>query len=104
MGLPPGRTNNPAGKPKGTPSKHYSGLRRQMNATLKEVWPRVDQELAAMTGKPLLDFVAKLLPYAAPKIETVSPEKEVLSQVDKMRGDELSALAEKLLENMSATE
>ena len=71
--MPKGITNNPNGRPQGTPNK----ITRELRDTLKKVidgeLAELPQTLKALAPLERTELIIKLLPYVLPKVQTVMP-------------------------------
>lgn len=79
-----GHTNNPNGRPKGTPNKVTKDIRRFILNLLETNQAAVKRDLKAVEPKDRLLFYEKLLQYAIPKAQTIKMEIEEMteSQID----------------------
>ena len=71
MGLRKGQTNNPDGRPKGSPNKTTSRTREAFNKLIEDNLDNMSiwlAEVAAEDPKAALDVVAKLSEYIVPKL------------------------------------
>ena len=68
-----GKTNNPAGRPKGTPNKITKELRALFKNFISNELENLPELLDGLEPKDRLDVLIKLLPYALPKVIPVHP-------------------------------
>lgn len=65
--MPKGTTNNPNGRPKGTPNKITADLREFVTDLLNDNREQIVQDLLAVEPHQRLIFYEKLLQYVLPK-------------------------------------
>lgn len=64
-----GKTNNPNGRPKGTPNKVTSTIRNWIVELINDNREQLQNDLKSLDPKDRLSFIEKLLPYILPKVE-----------------------------------
>lgn len=69
------KTNNPSGRPKGTPNVITKDMRRELKAIVESELHRLPDLLESLTPLRRMDVLLKLLPYTLPKVEPV-PEHD----------------------------
>lgn len=67
-----GRTNNPAGRPPGTPNKAGAELRERVMAFVADRWEQVESDYTQLEPKERLQFLEKLMAYSLPKLQAVA--------------------------------
>lgn len=72
MGLKKGQTNNPNGRPAGTPNKINGDLRLKIQSILNDNIDRVQDDLNSLDAKDRLQVLEKLLSYVLPKLQAQS--------------------------------
>lgn len=95
MGLPKGRTNNRAGKPKGTLNKLPRDLRQSITDFLNENFEEVLIEWGKLGGRDKVNFYKDLLQYAIPKLQNV----EIDTDFDRLNDEQLDRIIEGLRNN-----
>ena len=70
-----GKTNNPGGRPAGTPNKVTTTLRQQINNFLNENWEQVRNDFKELEPKERLQFYERLLSYSLPKPAPEQPQQ-----------------------------
>jgi len=68
MPLPPGRTNNPNGRPKGSQNKVNKDLRDKIKLFIDDNWDSLQNDLETLSPKERIDAYLKLLEYSLPKL------------------------------------
>lgn len=71
-----GRTNNPNGRPKGTPNKRNAELRERITSLIESNWDKVQSDLDGLEPKDRLFFLEKLMGYTLPKLQSVQVESD----------------------------
>mgnify|MGYP000917445297 FL=1 len=64
-----GQTNNPSGRPKGTPNKITADLRMKINAIVEKQIDSIEQDLLSLEPMQRLQIVEKLISYCVPKLQ-----------------------------------
>lgn len=64
-----GKTNNPSGRPKGTPNKVTSTIRNWLVELINNNRERIEKDFLELEPKERLLFTEKFLPYIMPKVE-----------------------------------
>lgn len=67
-----GRTNNPAGRPKGTPNKAGAELRERVTAFVADRWEQFESDFDQLEPKERMQFLEKLMAYTLPKLQAVA--------------------------------
>jgi len=68
----PGKSGNPAGRPKGSANKVTKELRSVLKAIVFDELERLPETLEELPPEKRLELLTKLLPYAMPKIQPAS--------------------------------
>lgn len=71
MGLAKGHTNNPAGRPKGTPNKVGAELRERVTAFVDQYWEQMEADFEQLEPKERIQFFEKILGYTLPKLQSI---------------------------------
>lgn len=72
-----GHTNNPNGRPKGTPNKVTSEIKTWLAELLEESHDQIKSDLKAVDPEARLRLLFSLLPYIIPKQQTISEKTQV---------------------------
>jgi len=67
-----GKSGNLAGRPKGSPNKTTATVRETLLKIFNETADNIPDIFAQLEPAEKLNFIAKILPYLAPKMEAVS--------------------------------
>jgi len=86
-----GTTNNPNGRPKGTPNKSTSDLREWVNGLIDDNRLKIAEDLKSLEPKDRLVIIERLLQYAIPKQQSISVEAQIAAEYEAI---------ERLLSNM----
>lgn len=92
MGLPKGKTNNPAGRPTGSLNKLTKGLRKNITDFLQDNFEDVITEWQKLEGKEKLQFYKDLIQYAIPKMQTM----EFQSEFERLSDEDLDKIINEL--------
>ena len=68
-----GTTNNPSGRPKGTPNKLTKEIRSALKDAISGHIDTISETLDELPPKDRIEMLIKLLTYILPKVESVSP-------------------------------
>jgi CCR4-NOT transcriptional regulation complex NOT5 subunit len=94
MGLPKGKTNNPYGRPKGTPNRTTTEIKELMNQFISHNLDDLQRQYDQLEAKEKLMFFERVLKYVIPQ------QKDVTQNVDvsNLTEEELDHLLERILE------
>jgi hypothetical protein len=84
-GLKKGTTNNPAGRPAGTPNKVTQELRERIKNFLEDNWPQIEQDFSALDPEKRFLLFEKLLQYAVPRLQSTEISFEGSGDSDLVR-------------------
>jgi hypothetical protein len=68
-GLKKGETNNPNGRPAGTPNKITKELREKIKSFLENNWQKIETDFATLDPEKRFLMYEKLLQYAVPRLQ-----------------------------------
>ena len=75
-GLKKGETNNPAGRPAGTPNRITHELRVKIKAFLEDNWQLIEKDFITMGPEKRFLMYEKLLQYAVPRLQATDVKIE----------------------------
>lgn len=67
-----GQTNNPNGRPKGTPNKITTTVRYWLLGVINDNREQLQDDLQKLEPKERVEVILKLLPYILPKVESAT--------------------------------
>ncbi|MEI7587159.1 hypothetical protein [Runella sp.] len=71
-----GKTNNPHGRPKGTPNKTTADIRNRVKDFVNAKWETMEADFNQLEPKERLAFFEKLLQYTLPKLQLVGVDAD----------------------------
>lgn len=93
MGLPKGRTNNPAGKPAGTTSKITLTIRERIGSYIDQNFETFIDDIEQLEPKDRVKAFMELLQYSTPKFQAQQIRIDNLSDelldflINEVKGD-----------------
>jgi hypothetical protein len=94
MGLKPGQTNNPNGRPKGSTNRLTQTIREQIQNLFDDNFETIQQDLEGLEPKDRLKFMIDLLPYLMPKLQSTTYSQKI--DLDSMTDEDLDILIERI--------
>ena len=91
-----GHTNNPKGRPKGTPNKITADLRQRISDFLDGNFDEVTKEWRQLEGKDKLAFYRDLLKYAIPQLSNMSAD----ISIDRLTDEQVDELYGKIINKL----
>lgn len=70
------------GREKGTPNKVTKELRDKLKAILANELENLPAELANIPAKERIELLIKLLPYAMPKVQPLTADYDIFSEME----------------------
>jgi len=77
MGLKKGTTNNPNGRPKGTPNKTTSEMKDWVTSVVGKSQKQFERDLKKVDPEKRLAMIEKLLAFCIPKQQSISIEAQI---------------------------
>lgn len=99
MGLPKGKTNNKAGRPKGSKSKVTLSLRAQINDFLAGNFDKFKRDLELLEPRDRINAYIKLLSFGIPTLQSVDSKAEITTKLEKLNVDQLEKMIDEILED-----
>ena len=93
-----GKTNNPAGRPKGTPNRITGDLRDRLAGFINSQWPTVERDLKKVSPAERLRFFERLLPYVVPRLQTLEYKTEGEHALNNLTPEQIEELYNRLTE------
>lgn len=90
-----GKTNNPNGRPKGSPNKLTSDLKNRIAQIVENGFENVESDLEALEAKDRVNAYLKFLEYLLPK------QRETKIDVSSLSDDEVEELLNKALNKVN---
>jgi len=87
-----GHTNNPNGRPKGSPNKLTSDMRGWLTAIIDKNRKQMEKDLKALEPKERLQMLEKLMQYVIPKQQAVSADIDI----SKLSDDQIDTIVERM--------
>lgn len=97
MGLPKGRTNNPAGRAKGTPNKVTTELRSRMSDFLSARWEDIEEDFRQLDPLSRITMYERMLKFVLPAMQSVSMEASIHTRIEGLSDQQLNSLIEKVI-------
>ena len=67
-----GQTGNPFGRPKGSPNKTTSQIRRAFSTLVSDNIEQLQQDIDALEPKERINYIIKMAEFIIPKLQSVS--------------------------------
>jgi len=80
MGLKKGQTGNPNGRPRGSPNKTTSNIRKFVEALVRDNLFSMKKDLKKVSPKDRLMILEKLMQYTIPKQQQISVEAQIQAE------------------------
>ena len=91
-----GKTNNPNGRPKGTPNKITQDVRQWLSTVIDKNRRQMERDLKALEPKERLQMLEKLMQYVIPKQQAVKAEVDFATLTD----DQLNTIVNQLTKDI----
>lgn len=90
------KSNNPNGRPKGTPNKDTAQLRALITRFIKKNMKTIQEDYEKILDpKDRLSFLEKLFKYSIPTLQATA----ITSDIEKLNPDQVHELFQKLIED-----
>lgn len=93
-----GKTNNPNGRPKGTPNKVTGEVREWIKGIINKQRPQLEKDLKNLDPAERWRIIEKLMSYVVPKMQAVEAKIDFSQfsdeQLERLAGDLLKASEE----------
>ena len=77
-----GHTNNPKGRPKGTPNKVTGDLRQWLSKLVDDNRTTFEADLKDLEPAQRLQILEKLMQYCTPKLQAISVEAQINAEYE----------------------
>lgn len=91
-----GKTNNPNGRPKGTPNKITQDMRQWLSTVIDKNRRQMERDLKALKPKERLQMLEKLMQYVIPRQQAVKAEVDFATLTD----DQLNTIVNQLTKDI----
>ena len=91
-----GKTNNPNGRPKGTPNKITQDVRQWLSTVIDKNRRQMERDLKALEPKDRLQMLEKLMQYVIPRQQAVKAEVDI----DTLTDDQLNTIINQLTKDI----
>lgn len=88
-----GKTNNPNGRPKGSPNKVSTDLRKWITQFIEDNRQQIKKDWLKLEPKDRIAMFEKLLKYTLPTLQATS----ITTDLNKLTDEQLDVLVEELL-------
>jgi len=82
MGLKKGKTNNPEGRPAGTPNRITADLRNWIENLINKNLTLIETDLKKLEPKDRLIILERFLQYTIPKQQSISVEAQIQAEYE----------------------
>lgn len=72
-----GHTNNPNGRPKGSPNKVTSELKERLKELIEGHFDQIEADLKTIDPEARIKLLFSILPYIIPKQQTISEKAQI---------------------------
>lgn len=95
---PKGKTNNPNGRPKGTPNKANRPLKQNISDFLQKNWPKIEKDILKLKPSERVQVYEKLLSFVLPRLKSIDATLEIEQKLENLTDNQLNELIDRILE------
>lgn len=95
MGLKPGQTNNPNGRPPGSKNKVTDILRDKVTEFLRGNFDQVTDDIMSLEPRYRVKFYLDLLQYSLPRVSSI----QITEDFENMTNEQLDIIIERIRNN-----
>ncbi len=94
-----GKTNNPAGRPKGATNKATRPLKENISAFLEKNWGKIERDINKLDPLYRVQIYEKLLSYCLPRLKSVDANVSLVQKLEGLNDDQLNMLIDEILKS-----
>ncbi|UCS94849.1 hypothetical protein KZP23_07520 [Echinicola marina] len=92
-----GITNNPSGRPKGTPNKANRPLKENISNFLQKNWTKIERDINKLEPRDRVAIYEKLLSYVMPRLKAVDANVSLEQKLENLDTEQLNKLIDHIL-------
>jgi hypothetical protein len=92
-----GKTNNPAGRPKGATNKATRPLKENISAFLEKNWGKIERDINKLDSLNRVQVYEKLLSFVLPRLKSVDANISIEQKLEGLSNEQLNALIDQIL-------
>ena len=92
-----GKTNNPSGRPVGTPNKVTTELRQRITELIEKNFKKIEADFEKLDSEKRLIVLERYLKYCLPPLQSLDIRADIKGSLEGMTDDQLNELAEKII-------
>lgn len=94
MGLPKGRTNNEAGRPKGKPNRVTAAVKEKIETFIESKMEEIESMWTELDAEKKATFLVKLMDFVVPKLRSQDIQ---ISEFEQYSDEQLKQLANEII-------